>query len=292
MCRLQGILRCKILADNYGNTVHLFERDCSIQRRHQKVIEEAPSAVLDENLRQKMGEAAVLVAKSCNYSGAGTVEFLMDENLNFYFLEMNTRLQVEHPVTEMITGLDLVEQQINVARGQKLAFTQNDLNIKGHAIELRIYAEDPSNNFLPSVGELTEYSEPKGLGIRVDSGYKKNMEVPIFYDPMLAKLAVHANNRAEAIQLLKVAINDFLIEGVATTLSFGKYVCNHPAFVSGNFDTNFVKTYFDQRSEKENDGNFEYAAALALKIYLNQLEVTQPCAKHFFKLANQKMNIL
>jgi acetyl-CoA carboxylase biotin carboxylase subunit len=234
----------QVLADNYGNTVHLFERECSIQRRHQKVVEEAPSSVLTEDLRRKMGEAAVLVAKSCNYSGAGTVEFLVDKNLNFYFLEMNTRLQVEHPVTEMITNVDLVEQQIKVAQGQKLSFSQSDLSINGHAMELRIYAEDPFNNFLPSINRLEKYRIPKGENIRVDDGFKEGMEIPIFYDPMIAKLATFGVTRQAAINKMKTAIQQYQIEGIETTLDFGSFVMTHPAFVSGNFDTSFVQKYF------------------------------------------------
>ena len=193
-------IEIQVLADTYGNTVHLFERECSIQRRHQKVIEEAPSSILTSELRKKMGEAAVKVAKACDYVGAGTVEFLLDGDLNFYFLEMNTRLQVEHPVTELICGIDLVEQQIRVARGEKLRFDQEDLSISGHAMELRVYAEDPLNDFLPSVGTLTTYKLPKGQGIRVDNGYEEGMEIPIYYDPMLAKLITYGTTRAEALE--------------------------------------------------------------------------------------------
>ena len=193
-------IEIQILADSYGNTVYLFERECSIQRRHQKVIEEAPSAILTPELRKAMGEAAVKVAIAAKYEGAGTVEFLMDDKLNFYFLEMNTRLQVEHPVTEMITGLDLVEQQIKVARGEKLSFTQDDLKIDGHAIELRVYAEDPYDNFVPSINTLFKYRMPKGDGIRVDNGYEEGAQVPIYYDPMLAKLTVHGPTRKAAIE--------------------------------------------------------------------------------------------
>src|SRR5688572_3844641 len=184
-------IEIQVLADNYGNTVHLFERECSIQRRHQKIVEESPSSVLTPELRQKMGEAAVLVAKSCNYRSTGTVEFLLDEKLNFYFLEMNTRLQVEHPVTEMITGIDLVEEQIKIARGEKLRFRQEDLTINGHALELRVYAEDPLNDFLPSTGKLEKYKPPTGEGIRVDDGYTEGMAIPVYYDPMIAKLITH-----------------------------------------------------------------------------------------------------
>ncbi|MES2798263.1 MAG: acetyl-CoA carboxylase biotin carboxylase subunit [Bacteroidota bacterium] len=269
-------IEIQILADNYGNTVHLFERECSIQRRHQKVVEEAPSAILSEEIRAKMGEAAVLVAKSCNYTGVGTVEFLLDENLNFYFLEMNTRLQVEHPVTEMITGLDLVEQQIKVANGEPLSLVQSDLKINGHSIELRIYAEDPLNDFLPSVGNLTAYKKPTGQGVRVDDGYREQMEIPIYYDPMIAKLTVHASNRLEAIQKMKQAIIDFKIEGVATTLPFGKFVMEHDSFINGLFDTHFVKKYFDpSKLLMNNSDSFKAAAILALKLYLKESQKTK-----------------
>lgn len=273
-------IEIQVLADNFGNTVHLFERECSIQRRHQKVVEEAPSSILTEQIRKEMGEAAVLVAKSCNYSGAGTVEFLVDETLNFYFLEMNTRLQVEHPVTEMITGLDLVEQQIKIARGEKLSFSQDDLKINGHSIELRVYAEDPSNDFLPSIGQLKKYQVPVGPGIRVDDGYRENMEIPIYYDPMIAKLAVHAKTRIEAIALMTKAISEFKIEGIATTLPFGKFVMENMAFNSGQFDTHFVKTHFSPETI-ENKVNYkkELAAHIALKLYLEQSKITVSTCK-------------
>jgi len=259
----------QVMGDTHGNIVYLFERECSIQRRHQKVVEEAPSAILSPEMRRAMGEAAVRVAQSCDYVGAGTVEFLVDAERNFYFLEMNTRLQVEHPVTEMITGLDLVELQIRVARGEKLPFTQDDLNIQGHALELRVYAEDPMNNFLPSVGILEKYRVPVGPGIRVDGGFEEGMEVPIYYDPMLAKLVVHGATRAEAIQKMKEAIANYEVEGVATTLPFGQYVLDHPAFVSGDFDTHFVQQYFSPEKliEREQEGA-AVAALLGLRLHL------------------------
>ncbi len=237
-------IEIQVLADNHGNTVHLFERECSIQRRHQKVVEESPSSILTPELRKKMGEAAVMVAKSCNYTSTGTVEFLLDDQLNFYFLEMNTRLQVEHPVTEMITGIDLVEEQIKIARGEKLGFTQDDLSINGHSVELRVYAEDPLNDFLPSIGTLTKYKKPTGEGIRVDDGYEEGMTIPVYYDPMIAKLVTHGKDRTEAIQKMKAAIREYKIEGVATTLPFGSFVFEHEAFLSGKFDTHFVKDYY------------------------------------------------
>ena len=234
-------IEIQILADCFGNTVYLFERECSIQRRHQKVVEEAPSAILTPKIRKAMGEAAVKVAKAARYEGAGTVEFLMDDQLNFYFLEMNTRLQVEHPVTEMITGLDLVEEQIKIAKGEALSFSQEDLNIDGHAIELRVYAEDPYDNFVPSINTLLKYKLPEGDGIRVDNGYEEGARIPIYYDPMLAKLTVHGPTRKAAIEKMLLAIQHYEIEGIASTLDFGAFVMKHPDFVSGMFDTNFVK---------------------------------------------------
>jgi acetyl-CoA carboxylase, biotin carboxylase subunit len=237
-------IEIQVMADTHGNCVYLFERDCSIQRRHQKVVEEAPSMILSPEMRKAMGECAVRVAQACNYVGAGTVEFLVDEKLNFYFLEMNTRLQVEHPVTELITGKDLVKEQIRVARGEKLSFVQEDLAINGHAIEIRVYAEDPANNFLPDIGNLSVYQLPQGNGVRVDGGFEEGMDIPIYYDPMLSKLIVHAENRNAAIQKMIRAIDDYNITGVETTLSFCRFALQHEAFVSGKFDTNFVKLYF------------------------------------------------
>ena len=267
-------IEIQVMADTHGNVVYLFERECSVQRRHQKVVEEAPSAVLTPEIRKAMGEAAVKVAKSCDYVGAGTVEFLLDENKNFYFLEMNTRLQVEHPVTELITGIDLVEMQIRVARGEVLPITQDDLQIKGHALELRVYAEDPLNDFLPSVGNLETYILPEGEGIRVDNGFEQGMDVPIYYDPMLSKLITYGKDRNEAIQLMLKAIQDYKIEGVSTTLPFGTFVFEHEAFVSGNFDTNFVKKFYSADIIKENQAKeAEVAALVALKQYLADQKV-------------------
>ena len=262
-------IEIQVLADTHGNTLHLFERECSVQRRHQKVIEEAPSVVLDAKLREEMGKAAVRVAEACDYVGAGTVEFLFDENRNFYFLEMNTRLQVEHPVTEFITGVDLVEEQIKIARGEVLSIKQEDLKIKGHALELRVYAEDPMDNFLPSVGKLEKYQLPHGEKIRVDNGFEEGMDVPIYYDPMLAKLITYGKNREEAIQLMIKAINDYQVEGVSTTLSFGKFVFEHEAFTSGKFDTHFVKNYYSpEKLQNEVEEKSKLAALVALKQYL------------------------
>lgn len=269
-------IEIQIMADEHGNVIHLFERECSIQRRHQKVIEEAPSAILTPQLRNKMGEAAVKVAKSCEYVGAGTVEFLLDENMNFYFLEMNTRLQVEHPVTELITGLDLVELQIKVARGEKLDIQQDDLKINGHALELRVYAEDPMNDFLPSVGNLEIYQPPTGEGIRVDNGIEENMDVPIYYDPMLSKLITHAKTREEAINLMIEAIQNYKIKGIETTLPFGTFVCKNEAFINGNFDTNFIEKYYSTEIIHANsEVKAEIAAIVALKHYLEERKIVR-----------------
>jgi acetyl-CoA carboxylase biotin carboxylase subunit len=269
-------IEIQIMADSHGNVLYLFERECSIQRRHQKVIEEAPSSVLTPELRKKMGEAAVLVAKSCDYLGAGTVEFLLDENNNFYFLEMNTRLQVEHPVTEWITGTDLVELQIRVARGEELAIKQEDLKIKGHAMELRVYAEDPMNDFLPSVGHLDVYQLPVGEGIRVDNGFEQGMDIPIYYDPMLAKLITYGETREEAIQIMIKAIEDYHVEGVQTTLPFGKFVFEHEAFRSGKFDTHFVKNYYSAEMLKNQIAQEgEIAAKVALKQYFEDQKIVR-----------------
>ena len=237
-------IEIQVLGDTKGNIVHLFERECSIQRRYQKVIEEAPSAILSDDLRNRMGKCAVDVARSCNYIGAGTVEFIMDENLDFFFLEMNTRIQVEHPITEMITNVDLVKEQIRIARGETLSFKQEDLKINGHAIEVRVYAEDPRNNFLPDIGTLQTYKTPKGPGVRVDDGFEEGMEIPIYYDPMISKLITYGKDRGEAIKRMIRAIDEYQITGIETTLSFGKFVMQHDAFVSGKFDTHFVEKYF------------------------------------------------
>jgi acetyl-CoA carboxylase biotin carboxylase subunit len=260
-------IEVQVLGDKHGNIVHLFERECSIQRRHQKVIEEAPSSILTPELRKKMGEAAVKVAQSCNYVGAGTVEFLMDEKLNFYFLEMNTRLQVEHPVTEYITGIDLVEQQVRIARGEKLSFSQNDLQIQGHSLELRVYAEDPLNDFLPSIGKISTYIRPDGEGIRLDDAYEEGMEIPIYYDSMIAKLVTFGKNREEAIQKMREAIAMYKIRGCATTLPFGMFVMNHEKFISADFDTHFVRNHFSEKHAQEWQKSKARKAALLAFVY-------------------------
>jgi propionyl-CoA carboxylase alpha chain len=266
-------IEIQVMADSYGNVIHLFERECSIQRRHQKVVEEAPSSILTPELRKEMGEAAIKVAKACDYLGAGTVEFLLDDKNNFYFLEMNTRLQVEHPVSELIAGVDLVEMQIQVARGEKLTVKQEDLKINGHAFELRVYAEDPLNNFLPSVGNLEVYKLPKGKGIRVDNGFEEGMDIPIYYDPMLSKLITYAKTRNEAMELMLKAIADYHVKGVQTTLPFGKFVFEHEAFRSGDFNTHFVKNYYSvDKMKAKTDEEAKLAAIIAVKQYIKDQE--------------------
>lgn len=256
-------IEIQVLADHHGNAVHLFERECSIQRRHQKIIEEAPSSVLDESLRQQMGKAAIGLVDICKYTNAGTVEFILDESNNFYFLEMNTRLQVEHPVTELITGLDLVKEQINIAEGNKLPLTQSDLKINGHAIELRVYAEDPRNSFYPDIGDLITYKSPKGIGVRVDDGIEQGMQIPLEYDPLLAKLIVYGSTRQEAILRMKRAIGDYEIEGVGNTLEFGAWVMDDVDFQEGNFDTGFVEKKLDQFMSASGDETEAIIAAMA-----------------------------
>ncbi|QKX07274.1 acetyl-CoA carboxylase biotin carboxylase subunit [Aquimarina sp. TRL1] len=269
-------IEIQVMADTHGNVIHLFERECSVQRRHQKVVEEAPSTVLSPELRAAMGEAAIKVAKSCDYVGAGTVEFLLDDQHNFYFLEMNTRLQVEHPVTELITGLDLVALQISVAKGEQLPIKQEDIHIKGHALELRIYAEDPLNDFLPSVGNLSTYILPQGEGIRVDNGFEQGMDIPIYYDPMLAKLITYGQTREEALLRMKEAISQYQIEGVKTTLPFGDFVFDHEAFQSGNFDTHFVKKYYSPETiQNELEEEAKIAAYIALKKYMEDQKIVR-----------------
>ena len=258
-------IEVQVLGDQHGNIVYLFERECSVQRRHQKEVEEAPSSLLTPALRKEMGECAVRVAKACNYTGAGTVEFLMDDQLNFYFLEMNTRLQVEHPVTELITGVDLVKEQILVAEGKPLSFKQEDLKINGHAMEVRVYAEDPCNDFLPDIGKLVRYVRPQGPGVRVDDGFEEGMVIPIYYDPMIAKLITWGENREQSIQRMIRAIDEYIIVGCETTLPFGKFVMQHEAFMSGTFDTHFVKHFFtpDKLTATINHEEAEAAAVVA-----------------------------
>ncbi len=270
-------IEIQLMGDQHGNYVYLFERECSIQRRHQKLIEEAPSSCLTPDIRKAMGECAVNVARACTYYGAGTVEFLVDEALNFYFLEMNTRLQVEHCVTEMITGIDLVKEQIRVARGEKLSFGQEDLQINGHSIELRVCAEDPTDNFMPDTGKLNIYIRPQGPGVRVDDGYEQGMDIPIFYDPMIAKLVVWGKDRNEAIDRLCRAVDEYKIQGIQTTLAFGKWAVRQPAFVAGKFDTNFIAQYFKpEYLLHESEEEAAIAAALAGILWEKEKKETLP----------------
>lgn len=284
-------IEIQVLADMHGNIVYLFERECSIQRRHQKVIEEAPSSVLTPKIRKEMGECAINVAKACDYVGAGTVEFLLDEDKNFYFLEMNTRLQVEHPVTEQITGVDLVKEQIKIARGEKLSFTQDDIKIQGHSFEVRVYAEDPTNNFLPDIGELKTYKRPEGLGVRVDDGFEEGMNIPIYYDPMISKLITFGKDREEARQRMIRAIEDYTIIGVETTLSFCKFALEHDAFISGDFDTHFVAKYFTPEVLDDNDDEGEQIAALfATKLYTDMNTKHDKVGEDNLKKSKWKLN--
>jgi len=270
----------QILGDQHGNVVHLFDRECSIQRRHQKVIEEAPSPVLTEEKRQEMGLAAIGVAKACGYYSAGTVEFIYDDQDNFYFLEMNTRLQVEHPVTEEITGIDLVKEQIKIAQGKSLSFQQEDIVIRGHALEVRVYAEDPESNFLPDIGTLIKYKTPKGPGVRVDDGFEEGMDIPIYYDPMIAKLVTHGDTREEAIERMTRAIEEYDIIGVETTLDFCSFVINHKIFKDGTFTTSFVESFFDPEKfnipGKNESKLFEMSAMVAGQNYLNRKNQSIP----------------
>ncbi len=277
----------QVFGDQHGNVVHLFDRECSIQRRHQKVVEEAPSPVLTPELRKKMGEAAVNAAKAAKYYNAGTIEFILDEDMSFYFLEMNTRLQVEHPVTEMITGLDLVKLQIKIAEGEKLPFTQDELTIHGHAIEVRVCAEDPTNNFLPDIGTLQTYRRPQGHGVRVDDGFEEGMTIPVQYDPLLAKLIVYAETRELAMDKMVRAIADYEITGVATTLGFGAFVMKHEAFRSGNFNTRFIENCFKpeylQQQADEDVEKVVAALAVTLSAQANTSATSQVLARPISK---------
>ncbi|MGB9361709.1 MAG: biotin carboxylase N-terminal domain-containing protein, partial [Candidatus Sulfotelmatobacter sp.] len=260
-------IEMQVLADEHGNTVYLGERECSLQRRHQKVMEEAPSPIVDPDMRRRMGEVAVRVARAAAYTNAGTVEFLVDQQKNFYFLEMNTRLQVEHPVTELITGLDLVHLQIRIAAGEKLPFTQSEVHIRGHAIECRIYAEDPDNNYFPSPGKITLLLAPSGPGIRRDSGMYEGWSVPIDYDPLLAKLIGYGTDRDQAISRLTRALSEYFVGGIKTNISLFRRILRDPDFRAANLDTGFLDRMLKRAEDKTVDAKAAEVAAIAAGMF-------------------------
>lgn len=258
-------IEVQILADNYGNVIHLFERECSIQRRYQKIVEESPSAALNDETRRKMGEAAVAIAKAVGYRNAGTIEFLLDSDGKFYFLEVNARIQVEHPVTEMVTGRDLVKAQIAIAAGEKLPWTQEQIEQRGHAIEVRVYAEDPDNNFMPSPGLIQYLVEPSGPGVRLDSGIYEGYTIPVHYDPIISKLIVWAEDRTSCIERMKRALREYRIVGIKTTLRLLKQIMEDERFRSGNFSTHFLKN-FEMKEQKYEKDIIAAIAAVSEKI--------------------------
>ena len=272
-------IEVQIIADKQGNFAHLFERECSVQRRHQKIIEESPSAFVDEITRKKITTAGINAAEACGYYNAGTIEFLMDADKNFYFLEMNTRIQVEHPVTEMITGIDLVKEQISIASGNSLSFKQEDIKINGHAIECRIYAEDFKNNFLPSSGKIVEYKEPSGPGIRLDSGFSRNSTVSIHYDPLISKLVAWSNNRGSTISRMKRALSEYYISGIVNNIPLLNLVLDSENFVKGNYDINFIEEHLLNRNDidliesKYNCEDFENAAVILASLLKSKSSV-------------------
>ncbi len=260
-------IEMQILADEHGNTVYLGERECSIQRRHQKVVEEAPSPIVDADMRRRMGEVAVRVAQAAGYTNAGTVEFLVDSEKNFYFLEMNTRLQVEHPVTELVTGLDLVHLQVRIAAGERLPFTQGEVQIRGHAIECRVYAEDPDNNYFPSPGKITLLLSPSGPGIRRDSGMYEGWTVPMDYDPLLAKLIGYGSDREQAIARLTRALNEYFVGGIKTNISLFRRILGDADFRAGKLDTGFLDRMLKRKQDAVVDGNAAEVAAIAAAVF-------------------------
>ncbi len=271
-------IEVQIFGDKLGNYVHLFERECSIQRRHQKIIEEAPSSFVDKDTREKITSAAVNAAKACGYYNAGTIEFLMDSNKHFYFLEMNTRIQVEHPVTELITGKDLLREQISVAAGNPLSFSQSDLKITNHAIEARIYAEDPQSNFLPSTGDIINYSEPSGNGVRVDSGIRRGSKVTVYYDPLLAKLVCWDLDRGKAIKKTLRALDEFNISGVTNNIEFLNQILSHEKFIKGDIDINFLereKSFHSSQGNNSGESEIEKAASVLAGILKNRKTAVQ-----------------
>jgi len=272
----------QILADQHGNVIHLFERECSIQRRHQKMIEETPSPLMTPELRAKMGKSAVDAAKAVNYTGAGTIEFLVDNNLNYYFLEMNTRLQVEHPITERVTGVDLVKQQIKIAEGEVLDIKQEQLFQRGHSIECRIYAEDPDNNFMPSPGKIYKISEPLGLGVRTDGYVYEGYEIPIYYDPMISKLIVWGKNREESINRMRRALYEYKITGIKTSIKYLERIMNNPNFIAGNYDTHFIENNQEQLMENSTCEECSDMIVIAAFIdYLQKISSKQESGKDF-----------
>ncbi|MEO0233171.1 MAG: acetyl-CoA carboxylase biotin carboxylase subunit [candidate division WOR-3 bacterium] len=280
-------IEIQIMGDKYKNYIHLFERECSIQRRHQKIIEEAPSPFMDENLRKNMSEAAIEIAKEIGYYNAGTIEFLVDENKNFYFLEINARLQVEHPVTEMITGKDLVRAQIQIASGEKIPWKKEEINLRGHAIECRIYAEDPLNNFAPSPGKIEFLSEPKGPYVRVDSGIYEGWEIPLFYDPLISKLIVWSEKREESLQKMREALKEYIIIGVKTIIPFLLKIIQNEDFKKGNYHTNFLKE-FDIEEEEEKEEKLLKVAILGLLLENKGMEIkTKKESYNAWKIINR-----
>ncbi|MGA6993796.1 MAG: acetyl-CoA carboxylase biotin carboxylase subunit [Candidatus Deferrimicrobiaceae bacterium] len=261
----------QILGDRHGNYVHLGERECSIQRRHQKVIEESPSVVITPQVRAAMGKVAIDAGRAADYEGVGTVEFLVDKDINFYFLEMNTRLQVEHPVTEMVTGVDIVKEQIRIAAGEKLSLRQEDVRQTGHAIECRVYAEDPDRNFMPCPGLITSLRTPGGPGVRDDSGVFEGFEIPIYYDPIISKLVVWGKDRQEAVARMKRALGEYIVTGVKTTIPFHIRVMNNRHFLEGNFDTNFIDKVFSREERERELPHFEVAViTAAIQLFLDE----------------------
>ncbi len=269
-------IEIQIAADKFGNVIHLGERECSIQRRHQKVIEECPASFNDADLRARMGAASVEIARAANYFSVGTIEFLVDADRNFYFLEMNTRLQVEHPVTEMVTGIDLVREQIRIAAGEPLSFKQEDVRWTGSAIECRVYAEDPDKNFLPSPGKITRLRTPSGPGVRDDSGVYEGWEVPLFYDPMISKLATWGATRDEAIARMQRALGEYHVGGIRTTIPFFQSVLNDKEFQSGEIDTGYIARFLErQKAETESNGHNEAQIAAAIVAAMSFSQQTQ-----------------
>lgn len=243
-------IEIQILADKYGTVLWLGERDCSIQRRHQKLLEESPGTAIDQELRERMGETAVLAARAVGYENAGTVEFLLDKDKNFYFMEMNTRIQVEHPVTEMVTGVDLVKEQIRIAAGEKLKLRQEDIMLRGHAIECRINAENPEKNFMPCPGTVKDLHFPGGNGVRIESALYNGYTIPSFYDSMVAKVIVHGEDREDAIRKMRSALGEVVVDGITTNLDFQYDILNHPAFLSGKVNTGFIQEYFEKINQE------------------------------------------